>query len=375
MQLNELFQYGTPARLTAATLDKLGPKSRLFAPLDIPVQNNLPPFGCGIEVEVEGINLDNLHPAVNKFWGLSSDGSLRNNGVEFVSKYLPDIAVIPALSLLHEALTTSQPHHSFSERTSVHVHLDFRTLSIQNLCSFLLTYVTIERLLFLFAGNHRFDSVYCVPSCVGDASHVMQRLFSLKSPEILVHMIGDLMEVFGRHYAALNLDNLFIHGHNTSSPTGTVEFRHMEGTIDVKRLTTWITLLGRLRYFAMITPKETVISLLKDINTTSAYIEYLNQIFGAYHMALTNPYPMNVVFKSISENISIAKSWLTKPKIHPVKFLASPLAKQVQAASFIQNEEQPPGPADPVVQWEQLYGRPAPGQIIMHDNVIEGEEQ
>src|SRR3990167_102162 len=77
----------------------------------------------GIEVEVE--KLINIQPNL-LYWDMIEDGSLRKNGYEFRSLALPAKVLVIALQELYQSLIENQPEHDFSERTSIHVHLDFR---------------------------------------------------------------------------------------------------------------------------------------------------------------------------------------------------------------------------------------------------------
>lgn len=119
--------------------------------------------GYGIEVEAE--NFDPMRRAaearaLSRYWNIKDDGSLRNNGVEFVSKFLPDEDVPGAVSLLYGRTRRMwRP----SVRTGIHIHVNMLHLSWAQVLRVLEYYAFAEPLLFSYLGSEREENIYCVP--------------------------------------------------------------------------------------------------------------------------------------------------------------------------------------------------------------------
>ena len=214
----------------------------------------------GIEVEVEnmqrGVRIDDV------FWSIKEDNSLRNNGLEFVSWVLVGNQIPYAVLNLMQALPNEA---SFSQRTSVHIHVNVRDLTPDDLAKLLLVYLTIERLLYRFVGANRDKNIFCVP------------LHELGMPEKLftsLKQIGrePLYQTENTRYSGLNFDPCL--------KFGSVEFRQLHGTRDPVRLLTWINLLLCIRKFAIATEMTALIAEILALNTTSAYKHYAQKIFG-----------------------------------------------------------------------------------------------
>ena len=103
----------------------------------------------GIEVEVENVPNPRVQYFHRPYWGLTADNSLRNNGVEFVSLPLKGYQVEAAPKQLANSLPKE---HQFSERTSVHIHMNVRDLTIEQIVNLMLIYTSLENLLFNWTG-------------------------------------------------------------------------------------------------------------------------------------------------------------------------------------------------------------------------------
>src|SRR5690348_5544085 len=73
----------------------------------------------GIEIEIE--NWTSKQSEVSRVWSSKDDGSLRNNGIEWVST--PIVAAQAPFALYHLLNDVVSPVCCFSPRTSVHIHL------------------------------------------------------------------------------------------------------------------------------------------------------------------------------------------------------------------------------------------------------------
>lgn len=215
----------------------------------------------GLEIEVE--NVLHINPNIPLgFWEIAEDGSLRNNGREFKTVALPLNYAEYALRQLADGLNDTV---DFSVRTSVHVHQDVRGMTLNQLVCLLLTYCAVENLLFKFAGNNRRNSIYCVPLRETDLLEKFQTKLGMAKSLRNINMTW-------HKYTAFNLLPIMTFG--------TVEYRHMPGTLDVKRLLVWLDLLSRLKVFAYKVDYETLSNSVCELNTNSAYRHFVEKVFG-----------------------------------------------------------------------------------------------
>lgn len=187
----------------------------------------------GIEVEVEGVA---SHEAIafcqknNTFWSYTEDGSLKDKGVEFVSKPLAGRGIDKALALLGAWFGANQ--HKFTHRCSIHIHQHAGDLTEQDLNRLFSYYIILEGALFVYCAAIRECSAFCVPlTATNPRPHAS-------------------LEGLSEHnkYLALNLFPL-VRQH-------TIEYRHLEGTSDMRKVRRWIQMLCKLHRYVTITNKD-----------------------------------------------------------------------------------------------------------------------
>jgi len=219
--------------------------------------------GIGIEVEVE-----NSIPVAVPGWTVKRDDSLRNDGAEFVTQYGSRLHEVP---LLVERLFSTfdkvqaaqgkKELFQFNERTSIHVHLDCRKLSFDEIKSFLMVYTVFEDSLFKIAGEDRRHNIFCVPLRYVAMSAVARRTFH------------DLVSVW-KKYCAINLSCL--------TTFGTIEFRHMEGNNNKKRIAQWVFILAKMLDFCRGTSSESLVKELSTLKFVSQYHQFAERVFGPF---------------------------------------------------------------------------------------------
>lgn len=181
-----------------------------------------PTFFAGMECEIESVcNTSN----VSGFWKITDDASLRNDGREFISPPTTIPELVCEFAKLHKTLVCGGSYPKFSERTSIHVHVNCLHLSPQQVKNIVLLYALLEEFFFLACDPSRKNNIYCVP------------LSDTYLPSIYRFPLKDLWHRWHK-YTALNIRPLSQHG--------TIEFRHMQGTDDVGLVTNWLTALGKL---------------------------------------------------------------------------------------------------------------------------------
>jgi len=215
-------------------------------------------FICGTEYEIEGIKsinfkgLETLYPQhlslsdETVYWalptiGLMRDGSLRNNGVEFITAPVNYNEALNLFKILHSALQLGP--NPYTVRTSIHVHVNMRSMSLDQTKHFLLLYALLEPVFLEFAGPVRKHNIHCVP------------LNFTILPTIYHKSINDIIKGWSK-YSALNLLPL--------KSLGTIEFRHLYGTGDFMVYQQWLTMIKSLWDFAFNNPPHTLETLLRS---------------------------------------------------------------------------------------------------------------
>ena len=193
----------------------------------------LPHTSVGIEVEVEGDagNANGL-----KYWTTVNDGSLQG-GIEYVSEPVWGTAITGALEELGQQFKLYRPYASF--RTSVHVHLNCLDLPVDALIHLLKLYLMYEIPLFRLHEN-RYNNIFCIPAA--------EAIGILKGYADCINMLEGDMHIPNGYiktkYSALNINPL--------RQLGTIEFRHMGGTVDMNDIDKWIDIILQLKCAALL---------------------------------------------------------------------------------------------------------------------------
>ena len=204
-------------------------------------------FVAGAELEIEAV-MDFSHSYVeDNGIVVEIDGSLRNNGKEFLlaPSYLADS--VSKFMFTHQHVSLG--NNPFSARTSVHVHVNCMYSTVEQVRTLLLLYAIFEPLAFAYAGTERKNNIHCMP------------LNSTYMPNTYYKPLPDLVEGWHK-YTALNLCPL--------RELGTVEFRHLGGTSDPVRYQEWLKFICTLW-----TAAHEIGSLTKDHLTDLIYLRKL----------------------------------------------------------------------------------------------------
>lgn len=224
-----------------------------------PDKNNVidPELIFGVELEIEGVpNWPDLELVG---MGSTSDGSLRNNGREFLlrpQKYVDAVATLT--KFFNRANLDNEKN--YSERCSIHVHTNCQDLTFDQLQVILLLYQVTERLLFNWIGFGRSQNIFCVPWYDTNLTH---SLFDGKKD---VTKFSNWMK-----YSALNLAPLYSYG--------TIEWRHMHGHCDEDRLFKWMRIISCFFRYARKADIKEVKEFFTSLNTTSHYNRFVESIF------------------------------------------------------------------------------------------------
>jgi len=267
----------------------------------VPLVSPMPGLLYGVELELEDADADWTVEGMQH----KADGSLRNNGVEYVTNPMTYSTLAYVLDRFAKRSLVSEDN--ISERCSVHVHVNCQNMTIEQVQAVCMLYQVFERLLFNFAGPERANNIFCVPW-----EHTKITYGTL------VQMVDDPTVVRRwEKYTAMNLLPLMT--------LGTLEFRHMEGTPDMNRVLTWCRILGCLFAAAERMSLADVESRLTQLNTTSAYKALLDEVFqeevrhlaiDGYEMALEEGV-LNLKYSLLSK--VMAKPAIIKPTVRPTQ--------------------------------------------------------
>lgn len=183
-------------------------------------------FLVGVELEIEDFGgwKAGHSGGPSHVWNITEDGSLRNNGKEFISPPVTPAKAILMFEELHKILKHPKGE-PFSERTSIHVHINCLDLTQQQVKSIILWYSLFEKAFFAQCAPSRASNIHCV----GLDQTIVSEAYSRSLP-IMVNKWSK--------YTALNILPL--------KSQGTIEFRHMEGHNDAKRFAQWLLCIERL---------------------------------------------------------------------------------------------------------------------------------
>lgn len=204
----------------------------------------------GIEVEVEGLDL----PArvAGGRWHVKNDGSLRapvgGSAYEYVTVgAIPYADVDAVLAELKTAMAKAKPQ--WSNRTSVHIHVNVSDMSFRDTINFMALYTTFEDILTEYAGGlKRSGNLFCVRAV--DAEENIDTIVRSIRDQAIDAFYDDNL-----HYAGMNV--------NSITQRGSIEFRAMAGNLDTKFIKSWIDALYGLREKAKTfnDPREVVSAL------------------------------------------------------------------------------------------------------------------
>lgn len=190
----------------------------------------------GIEIEVEG---ENLVQRLAKFWRVDKDHSLRGlESAEYVLiAPLKRDKYIEALEYLAAALKKKGAKLESTGRAGVHIHLNFQDVPIRKVANMVCLYMLFEDALTDYCGEGRTGNLFCL------GTRYAENVIDVFKQYITTGFFHELHSDELR-YASINLKALTTYG--------SIEFRSMRSTMDIKTLTIWIELLLSLKDAALL---------------------------------------------------------------------------------------------------------------------------
>jgi hypothetical protein len=189
----------------------------------------------GVEVEVEA-DSEIWDPYDSTCWNLVSDNSLRGyyNGEYVLKTPLPKKAAINAVNLLASKLKGSGVNDSF--RAGVHIHVNVRDLTFDQLMSFYAYCMIIDEAFVDWCGPTRRGNHFCLR--VKDAEYALWEFVNAYKKGHVKHLLSDNIR-----YSSINLKPLYSYG--------SVEFRSLQTKPGLKNIQPAIELLLHLKQKAV----------------------------------------------------------------------------------------------------------------------------
>lgn len=313
---------GTWLKLRSVSADTLG--------LSLPSIKNFPNVLYGVEIELENTRgIRTLGALIPK-----EDGSLRNNGMEYISYPWPYDWLVHELRLFYTNNKISDVN--VSERCSVHVHLNCQPLTISQLQMLIRLYQVFERVLFEWIGGDRNKSIFCVP-----LSETIISQKSLKSDP--ASFLGTIKR--WQKYTAFNLLPL--------TTQGTVEFRHMSGQGDPEKIIKWLAIIGCMYEYVLKNTNEEFDKFLIQLNSSSQYRALVDMVFGEYaklfegfnFQALMEDGVLNMKFMLLDTKTSLTP----EDGLHELEMAVNQARINMQARARIAERLAQPAPPNVVI--------------------------
>lgn len=209
-------------------INGIHPTIRSYAPSERFVE---PTTTIGIEIEVEGadsrLNLD------QELWRMTSDGSLRNNGLELVSTPLFGEDVVTALQAAESELTKAAA--IISTRCGLHIHIDVSAFTTDQLLSMSCALALVEKFIYKYVGEDRRDNIFCLP--LSDTALLLPFYNNIKYGHDNSSIVRAIKKT--QKYSGFNILPILTQG--------SVEFRHHKGTFSTEEIIAWINIIMRIR--------------------------------------------------------------------------------------------------------------------------------
>jgi len=250
IKIGDLFKYPPLNKYTG-----LGGKLDIRAPTTF----------VGVEIELENVVLKTNPPNTCR---KTDDGSLKIKGAEFITipiqfKYL-EVELDRLFGSLDKPLVSS--------RCSVHVHLNARDFTLDELKTFVALYMVFERSLYRLSGD-RWNNIFCVPLQM--YLEPVTKFFSYMNK--FYNIPKEKYSWF--KYYGLNLSPLF---GGESSCIGTIEFRQKAGSVSTESIINWINLIVSLKLYAKKISSKEFLAKIEDMNTSSTYYGLAEDVFGSW---------------------------------------------------------------------------------------------
>lgn len=268
-----------------------GPEKRTFMGDKVFV---LPQCLMGVEIELENF-VEKCH--LPDFWITSDDPSLRNNGMELKLEVpLCGVDLKKALRDLDREFINKKVESPLY-RTSDHLHLDVRDMTMDELRSLILTFIVVERVLIRNVAPERGEHhIFSLPfyKATGDQAQLAD-LFSDQKQKIYEAARK------ANKYSALNIKPLFnarippparrepgdnwmvaeVAVRGKHGAVGSVEFRFFPSSTDCDLIMHWINLVQSIKRYALKNAECPVPEFPRMVSAVGVE-QFMIDVFGDY---------------------------------------------------------------------------------------------
>lgn len=208
----------------------------------------------GIEIEAEKVRPQFVSRlcGYKGFWYHKEDGSLKDEGREFITYPISGASIDYAI---HEfSLAAKEYPVAYSHRCSIHVHANVSQYRENNLKALAALYGLFEELFYQLMPTERRASPFCYP-------------ITQLSPSAVTVVHPDI-KYFSFNVAPIKTQM-------------TVEFRILHGTHDWTLIRRWVQVVCKLVRYAQEMEPEKVKDKINFLPKTQAFDRLLKEIFGA----------------------------------------------------------------------------------------------
>lgn len=210
----------------------------------------------GVEIEMEAFS-SLYNPSGSSLWRITGDGSLRgdyNGEYVLITPESREMAK-SAVEELYAKLATKGTDISETIRAGVHIHINVKDMTIDQLLNYTALYYVLEECLVEWCGPNRIGNHFCLR--VSDAEQVLEQFAHFyKSKDIFT------FDTDGIRYSSLNFAATFKYG--------SVEFRALETPSRSDRIIQWIDVLTHLKDKAIsISEAESIIEEFSGVGATT----------------------------------------------------------------------------------------------------------
>lgn len=232
-----------------------------------------PDCRVGVEIELESLSCwsNAFTERLKPYWNVVEDHSLRNRGREFVTSGDPILFgqdLVTALErfddVMGEYISDYRLPPATTNRTSVHIHIDARPLTVYQLQRWAILHYVFEEALFQWAGDGRINNNYCLSSKRHKYFQSILRDI-ISSERTFKEAVSG-----GQKYAAFNVSSI--------RKYGSIETRIMRGTYDGKLIKKWINILLSIRKYAI--ENEFDLSDIPAVASSKGMVQFMHEVFG-----------------------------------------------------------------------------------------------
>lgn len=194
----------------------------------------------GIEIEMEGRGFPDgglFNMETDRQWTAHHDGSLRGSSMEIVlAQPVPRDKVNDVLASAANALKAAGTKIIPSVRTGVHVHINVRHMTVEQVFKFMFSWFLFESVLVRYCGADRVGNLFCLRG--SEAEVYMDTLEEAVRTGDLNLLYTDELR-----YSAMNPKALIEYG--------SLEFRCLKTPDDIMDIEKWVRLLLQVKDFSL----------------------------------------------------------------------------------------------------------------------------